>query len=152
VNVANTIMHELGHNLSLRHGGNTDCNYKPNYNSVMNYRYQFPGVNTNCTIPGSGLLDYSRGVRLTLNENALDENQGVCGTPPIDFNSSGTIQSNVAFDLNSSDTTQATTCGGTLTILADNNDWTQVFFGGIADSDGALRPIEIVDCANPAPH
>jgi hypothetical protein len=50
-NVSNTIMHELGHNLSLRHGGNNNCNYKPNYNSVMNYRYQFPGVNTNCTFP-----------------------------------------------------------------------------------------------------
>ena len=42
-NVANTILHEVGHNLGLRHGGNVDCNYKPNYNSVMNYRYQFPG-------------------------------------------------------------------------------------------------------------
>ena len=42
-NVANTIMHELGHNLGLHHGGNVDANYKPNYNSVMNYRFQFPG-------------------------------------------------------------------------------------------------------------
>jgi hypothetical protein len=151
-NVSNTIMHELGHNLSLRHGGNNDCNYKPNYNSVMNYRYQFPGVNTNCTIPGSGVLDYSRGVRLALNENALDENQGVCGAPPIDFNSSGTIQSNVVFDLNGSDGNQAAGCGGTLTILADNNDWAQVFFGGIADADApSSRFIEIVDCENPAP-
>ncbi len=151
-NVSNTIMHELGHNLSLRHGGNNDCNYKPNYNSVMNYRYQFPGVNTNCTIPGSGLLDYSRGVRLTLNENALDENQGVCGAPAIDFNNSGTIQSNVVFDLNASDTNQASACGGTLTILADNNDWAQLFFGGIADADApSSRLIEIVDCENPAP-
>jgi hypothetical protein len=151
-NVSNTIMHELGHNLSLRHGGNNNCNYKPNYNSVMNYRYQFPGVNTTCTIPGSGVLDYSRGVRLTLNENALDETQGVCGAPPIDFNNSGTIQSNIAFDLNASDSNQAAGCGGTLTILADNDDWAQVFFGGIADADApSSRLIEIVDCDNPAP-
>ncbi len=124
-NVANTIMHELGHNLNLRHGGNVDCNYKPNYNSVMNYRYQFPGVNTNCTIPGSGLLDYSRGTRLALNENALNENLGVCGSPAIDFNGNSIIESNVVFDLNSSDTTQSSTCGGTLTTLTDYDDWGQ---------------------------
>ena len=52
-NVANTILHEVGHNLGLRHGGNVDCNYKPNYNSVMNYRYQFPGVNTIAASPAA---------------------------------------------------------------------------------------------------
>ena len=45
-----TIMHELGHNLNLRHGGffNTNCN--PNYVSVMNYDNQF-GIRQNA---GSG--------------------------------------------------------------------------------------------------
>ena len=56
-NVANTIVHEAGHNLGLRHGGNVDTNYKPNYNSVMNYQYQFPGIDTNCTVPGDGVLE-----------------------------------------------------------------------------------------------
>ncbi len=135
-NVSNTIMHELGHNLNLRHGGNVDCNYKPNYNSVMNYRYQFPGVNSNCTIPGSGVLDYSRGTRLTLNETALNENLGVCGSPAVDFNGNSVIESNVVFDLNSSDTTQGSTCGGTLTTLADYDDWGHVSFGGLSDADG----------------
>jgi hypothetical protein len=40
-------MHELGHNLGLRHGGDEDSgddlegwkNNKPNYRSVMNYLY-----------------------------------------------------------------------------------------------------------------
>src|SRR5262249_8443482 len=49
---AGTFMHELGHNLGLHHGGggirNNDIedepNYKPNYLSVMNYRYQFSGI------------------------------------------------------------------------------------------------------------
>jgi predicted Zn-dependent protease len=27
--VANTVLHENGHNLGLRHGGNVDTNYKP---------------------------------------------------------------------------------------------------------------------------
>lgn len=39
-----TLMHELGHNLGLRHGGFEDANYKPNYLSVMNYYYQFDGL------------------------------------------------------------------------------------------------------------
>lgn len=52
---AGTLMHELGHNLNLRHGGNEDRNCKPNYVSVMNYNLQggIPRV-------GGGVrLDYS---------------------------------------------------------------------------------------------
>jgi len=41
---ASTLMHELGHNLGLRHGGNEEQNYKPNHYSVMNYMYQFAGL------------------------------------------------------------------------------------------------------------
>lgn len=75
---ANTFMHELGHNLDLQHGGNDDRNYKPNYNSVMNYLFQFPGVDTNCDAVGDGTLDYSVGVRGVLDETDLDEANGVC--------------------------------------------------------------------------
>ena len=39
-----TFLHELGHSLGLRHGGGDDGNFKPNYQSVMNYAYQFTGV------------------------------------------------------------------------------------------------------------
>ncbi|HEY8504250.1 MAG TPA: hypothetical protein VIL46_06680, partial [Gemmataceae bacterium] len=39
---AGTFMHELGHTLGLRHGGNDHVNNKPDYFSVMNYLYQFP--------------------------------------------------------------------------------------------------------------
>ncbi len=41
---ASTLMHELGHNFGLRHGGGDDINYKPNYLSVMNYLYQLVGL------------------------------------------------------------------------------------------------------------
>lgn len=41
---ASTLMHELGHNLGLLHGGFEDNNYKPNYISVMNYLYQLSGL------------------------------------------------------------------------------------------------------------
>lgn len=41
---AATLMHELGHNLGLRHGGFEDANFKPNYLSIMNYYYQNDGL------------------------------------------------------------------------------------------------------------
>ena len=149
VNVANTIVHELGHNLNLRHGGNENCNYKPNYNSVMNYKYQFPGVDDDCTPPGNGVLDYSFGNRITLNENALNENLGTCGAgSPWDWNGNGVIQNPVAFDINSQGNTS---CGGTNTVLSDHDDWGNLFFQGIGDADGAVASQEIIDCTNAPP-
>ncbi|MEZ4569576.1 MAG: hypothetical protein R2849_04465 [Thermomicrobiales bacterium] len=41
IDEAGMFMHELGHNLSLRHGGFENHNCKPNYISVMNYSYNF---------------------------------------------------------------------------------------------------------------
>lgn len=40
---ADTLMHELGHNLNLGHGGDEERNCKPNYVSIMNYDHQ-PGI------------------------------------------------------------------------------------------------------------
>ena len=52
---AGTFMHELGHNLSLRHAGDDHVpNPRDGYDSIMSYMYQFPGV------PGRG-VDYSAG-------------------------------------------------------------------------------------------
>ena len=51
---AATFMHELGHNLDLKHGGSTNtppC--KPNYFSVMNQLYEFAGIVT------TPIIDYS---------------------------------------------------------------------------------------------
>ena len=67
---AGTLMHELGHNIGLRHGGNDDTNYKPNYLSIMNYEYQFYGFG----IGGmDGVLDYSRVRVASFNEAAVNE-------------------------------------------------------------------------------
>ncbi len=153
-NVANTIVHEVGHNLNLRHGGYENCNDKPNYNSVMNYRYQFPGVDTNCTPPGDDLLDYSRGTRIDLDESDLDENAGTCGATPWDWDGDGTIEIGVQEDVNAADQFQSSNCGGKFTLLRDSDDWALLDLAAfVASSDGAplFDQREIVDCDNPPP-
>jgi len=75
---AGTLMHELGHNLGLRHGGNEDYNWKPNYLSVMNYMYQVDGL---IVYGVRGVLDYSRFELDTVDESALDETVGMRPVP-----------------------------------------------------------------------
>jgi hypothetical protein len=145
-NVGNTIMHELGHNLGLDHGGFEGVNYKPNYNSVMNYAYQFSGVDNNCTPPGDGVLDYSRNQRITLNESALNESAGICNDVDWDWNFSGTIEPNVTYDVNGD---------SVFSTLSDYDDWGHVILdfapgagAGAAPNSLARR---IAHCDNPAP-
>lgn len=66
-----TFMHELGHTFGLQHGGDEENNYKPNYLSVMNYRFDPTGL-----MPGN-LLDYSRAALPTLTETSLSEPAGI---------------------------------------------------------------------------
>lgn len=73
---ASTLMHELGHNLGLRHGGGDDTNCKPNYMSVMSYTRQFE-----TPIPNRP-LDYSRSAIEPLTENDLDEMRGIGTSHP----------------------------------------------------------------------
>lgn len=51
--VSHILMHELGHNLGLKHGGGDGNNNKPNYHSIMNYKFLYKGV------PPGNILDYS---------------------------------------------------------------------------------------------
>jgi len=77
-----TLMHELGHTLNLRHGGDVDDNCKPNYLSVMNYdHFELQRKDA------SAVIDYSPPRKIngtrgaaplptpdgTLDENHLDE-------------------------------------------------------------------------------
>lgn len=68
---AGTFMHELGHNLGLRHGGDDGVNYKPNYLSIMNYQFQLPNI-----LKGRPLTFSSAKLR-TLTESGLDETTGL---------------------------------------------------------------------------
>lgn len=128
-----TFMHELGHNLGLHHGGDEDePNYKSNYLSVMNYRFQYgiPYASTPGSTSTAGLkLDYSEEALPTLEESHLNETLGIgatlpsdrtditfwsyplsCDTcpftgtgpasGPIDWNGNGTLETDVAVDLN----------------------------------------------------
>jgi hypothetical protein len=107
-------MHELGHTLGLRHGGGDDVNYKPNYLSIMNYRFHYDYL-----LPGRP-LDYSREVLRTINENNIDERIGIGkavktvwyaywrtpevyvvsnGDLPIDWNLDGNLTSGFSLEL-----------------------------------------------------
>lgn len=133
---AGTLMHELGHNLGLWHGGFENQNDKPNYLSVMSYTFQFIGIPF-ASAPGSDVrvgrrLDYSATKLPTLDERNLDENAGVgSGTSdltiysyvdpnsewgftskfaptsgPIDWNGDGVLSSGITADINLSSLSQ----------------------------------------------
>ncbi len=77
---AGTLMHELGHNLNLQHGGSDWLNFKPNYLSVMNYSFQTGGVpptDPDMGGPLTGRIDYSTSTLPTLTENNLSEPAGI---------------------------------------------------------------------------
>lgn len=65
---AATLMHELGHNLNLKHGGSANTpTCKPNYFSVMNHVYEFAGF-----VP-QALIDYSNVLGRDALNNIIDE-------------------------------------------------------------------------------
>lgn len=77
---ASAFMHELGHNLNLKHGGSADTPHcKPNYLSIMNYEFQFP------TIVPSRQMDFSHSVIPSLNEAALVEANGIGPSSPVNL-------------------------------------------------------------------
>ena len=81
MNQAGAFMHELGHNLGLKHGGLDDINFKPNFLSIMNYSFAQNGLIENGT---AGYLDYSRFPSIpSLDEFALNEFVGLHGGPAI---------------------------------------------------------------------
>jgi hypothetical protein len=129
---AQDFSHELGHNLNLRHGGNDDINYKPNYISIMNYLWRaaapIPGTErawydfSACkkTMPTSNnfaltpynqfFMDFSNGSRAALNEAALTD--GV-----LDYNCNGANETGYSADI---------TREGKIEVLNDFNDWANI--------------------------
>lgn len=168
---AATFMHELGHTLSLRHGGFEDVNCKPNYRSVMNYTLQFASNDPNRP------LDYSSTPLATLEEDGtakagLDENKGIGGPAgqlaiygqpaggnlatdaadgPIDWDNDGGIESKVSADVNFINTIGPAPANGGCNgatpneTLAGYDDWNHLVYS-FRDSkyfaDGAI-PTEV---------
>lgn len=116
-------VHELGHTLNLHHGGAPldRCNNKPNYNSLMNYSFNY-GADGNCDGKQEfdEVINFSRGTNRNLDENSLDEVSGICGTTPVDFNGDGIITTGVKYNLNPGRDVE---CNGEFTLLRDYNDW-----------------------------
>ncbi len=121
--------HELGHNLGLNHGGDSGCNGKPNYPSIMNYRHAYFGIDVDCDDVPDGALDYARGDRVPLDESALNEADGVCGKFWIDWNKDGSVTPTVKKNLNLD---YDPTCGsGAYGAMTDFDDWGSLVFCGV---------------------
>lgn len=79
---ASTLMHELGHNFGLDHGGGEQTNRKPNYPSIMNYAFHPVGVTSavgaETENPEPGKLTYSAGLNAPLDEADLVESSIPC--------------------------------------------------------------------------
>ncbi len=150
--MASTIMHEFGHNLGLRHGGDENKNYKTNYVSIMNYMYQL-----DCIGPTSGqgvadryfrnfnsgkypesslvnnarssacAIDFSNGGSSALNENTLNENAGMGrGAAFVDWNDDGAVQTTLSLNLNPKVSEDGDAIKDT---HADHDDWTNIRLG-----------------------
>src|SRR5882724_9589605 len=151
---AGTLMHEFGHNLNLGHGGGNGVNFKPNYLSIMSYRYQFSGI------PPTGRTDYSRSALASLDETNLNEPAGIgdgtdtaffrcpngtissgVGNGPLNWNCDGdTLDTMVMNDIN----------GDTLTnTLTGFDDWSNLLLdfqrtGSFADGEHSLS-IKVIE-------
>jgi hypothetical protein len=78
-----TLVHELGHTLGLRHGGEDHVGYKPNYLSVMNYAYQLTGIRRDNS--GQRYAFWSAqdpSAATAVDEHAVDERHAMAGVAP----------------------------------------------------------------------
>jgi hypothetical protein len=156
---AGTLMHELGHNLGLRHGGHENANRKPNYLSIMSYNYQLGGLRYDGT---DGHLDYSRLRIAGVSERSLNEIAafaGVAGTTEADLAHYGVRDCSTFFTGNASvnldldrdgviepSVSAVLDCDGNSTDVfsTSQNDWDNLVYDGngaigddlLGDSEG----------------
>jgi len=150
---ASTFAHELGHNLGLRHAGAqneaTVTQYKPNYASIMAYRYQLTGIRQEMTCleitdtcsPFRN-LDYSHGLLPSLNESSLNETAGI-GYGPVDWNCNGIIDTlPVTTDLASFPCQD----DGSYQVITDYDDWSNITDVTFTKYRQALKDREVISC------
>lgn len=115
-----TFIHELGHNIGLRHGGidngavDANLTFKPNQESTMNYRYQLGGVSTDCNFTTENVHSFSMGMYNTINEASVLERNGICNNASLDMNGDGLISSGI-LDVNQN--------GATNNVHVNYNEW-----------------------------
>lgn len=157
-------MHELGHNLGLRHGGDENLNYKPNYLSVMNYLYQLNGLPTigdqeedryhyeygyillSSMLHNASanqvdfIMDYSDGSSGALNESSLNEAGGLgrASSAAVDFNMDGD-NSDSGLSLNLT----APYGDSDLSALSDHNDWSNINLFFMRQFNGNMSGISL---------
>jgi len=158
-----SILHELGHSLGLGHGGGDGLNYKPNYLSVMNYRFDPTGI-PDPTIPanidtdGNGTadqsfrLDYSRSALAALLEGSLVEGNGIGDgtdfTSWSDSNYNGQNgQGNVALDW----TGNGSINGGTVSVDVDGDDCVSAGNNNTLDTAPTGNDVVIGGAVRPGP-
>ena len=153
-----TLVHEFGHSLGQRHGGEDHSAYKPNHWGIMAYTWQLRtgranawrvdrptctamyyqtagAVETNGALPAAfnAFADYSDGMAATLveNTNSLREPDGVSGTP-IDWNGDGdSTDVNINADVDHS--------GSSADTVRDFANWRALNYKG-PHSDGTVTP------------
>jgi hypothetical protein len=124
----------------------------------MNYRYQFSGADTDCDAIGDGALDFSNGSRPGLNEDYVNEGNGVCaGGPAINWNGVLGIEAEeYAWNLNCEEgftsecgtpTANCPSSDDGCNPLHDFNDWAMIVFTGLGESDFA--PPQVIRCDAP---
>ena len=163
-----TFIHELGHNLNLKHGGTDEFNGKPQYYSVMNYNYQLTGIPK---ADGTRYFGYLQQDMPTLNEWALNERDGLGpqaseylytykdkngkdvtqpANQPIDFNRNGVIDNSpVSVDLNGDGILNELTALSDLKKLNFDMTPTQAGAGGpVAQPEAEENPVTADDARN----
>ena len=152
-----TFIHELGHNLALTHGGNDNTNWKPNYLSIMNYRWQFQGVPRDNG--ATRAYDFQRFPIPVLDETNLDETVGLNSSeavaggyqtaklcPPASAPNSATLVTDItAIDWNCDGDTTDTglsvdlNADNSLFVLGSQDNWANLSFtgGGVIGVPGA---------------
>ena len=137
---AGTFVHELGHNLGLKHGGNDHSTYKPNNLSLLNYAFQMDGIPYTAYNGTRYLLyDYSRQKLPALRETSLNEAAGL-GNGAID--SDGGVYGTTWYSWNGFGYDNKTTFNAT-----SNVDWNQngsISSGVLEDinQDGRYRTLK----------
>jgi len=122
-----TILHEIGHNIFLDHGGVDGLNCKPNYLSVMNYLFQFD------VLIKDRPLDFSHQRLDNLVETNLDENVGVTlSVHPT----AGILNTTVGVE---------NPAGGSTTLFAETGRSINYSLAGDATDSGVLANINFFD-------